>query len=194
MKRIVEKVLANSINSIVDAKQKLSQNNINTIPINENFFNEDYCEKTDITKCAIVKIGDLKTIKSPVLYWFEFNHKPGGNLNIRDTYTSYRAKVKANHDSPFYRNTSAIKTKYSNVSKTLYVGKVEKYFWGRLVTHLGYNKTVKTAGLQLFHWYKIKDFGELKLKYIVFDDSMKYIITALEKELSLELEPLIGKY
>lgn len=74
------------------------------------------------------------------------------------------------------------------------MGKVEIGFWGRLVTHLGYSQSPKTAGMQLFHWYKPEVFDALKLNYIVFEENMKHLIVILEKQLAKELEPLIGRY
>ena len=59
---------------------------------------------------------------------------------------------------------------------------------------MGYSVSEKTASMQLFHWYDVSRFGNIKVKYIVFDNDMKYLITALEKELALELKPLIGRY
>jgi hypothetical protein len=63
-----------------------------------------------------------------------------------------------------------------------------------LVTHLVYSQSPKTAGMQLFHWYKPEIFGDLKLNYIVFEENMKHLIVILEKQLAKELQPLIGKY
>ena len=74
----------------------------------------------------------------------------------------------------------------------MYVDKVEIGFWGRLVTHLDYNQSPKTAGMQLFHWYKPELYGDIKLNYIVFDDDIKHLI--LEKQLAKDLKPLVGKY
>ena len=50
--------------------------------------------------------------------------------------------------------------------------------------NLGFNKTFLDP----------YEFGDPTLRYIVFDDNMKYLITALEKELALALKPLIGRY
>ena len=48
--------------------------------------------------------------------------------------------------------------------------------------------------MQLFYWYDIALFGELKLNYMEFNPKMKHLIPVLEKELANELKPLIGKY
>jgi hypothetical protein len=48
--------------------------------------------------------------------------------------------------------------------------------------------------MQLYHWYEIEKFGDLKVNYIVFDNSMKHLISILEKNLALHLQPLIGTY
>lgn len=128
------------------------------------------------------------------MYWFEFEFIEGKNKIIRDKYENYRNNIKNDYLNENYRNTSSYKSKYLDTSKILYVGKVEKDFWGRIVTHLGYNKTPKTAGMQLHYWYEIENFGVLTLSYIEFDDSMKYLITILEKQLALQVNPLIVKY
>ena len=47
------------------------------------------------------------------------------------------------------------------------MGKVQTYFWGRLVTHLGYSVSEKTASMQLFHWYDVSRFGNILCKIIL---------------------------
>ena len=191
--------MENKINEIVsDSIEKLKQNLINKIEINQlhidnSFFDEKYRSTVNITEDLKI-FNDLLKIKKPVLYWFEFESSEEKTLLIRNKYENYRNNIKLDYLNINYRNTSSFKSKYQNTSKTLYVGKVEKDFWGRLVTHLGYNKTPKTAGMQLHYWYRIEDFGDLNLYYIEFDDSMKYLISIIEKQLALYLNPLIGKY
>ncbi|MCH3885681.1 hypothetical protein [Tenacibaculum aquimarinum] len=135
----------------------------------------------------------LKTKNKPILYWFELSSSNKNKL-LREKYINYRESIKKEFLATNYRNTSSYKSKFEPSSTTLYVGKVEKGFWGRLVTHLGYNQSKKTAGMQLFHWYDVALFGELKLNYIEFEPEMKHLISVLEKKLAKELKPLIGKY
>ena len=141
----------------------------------------------------IVEFRALKDIKRPVLYWFVLTSSDN-NKAIRDAFINdYREPIKKGSITP-YRNTSSYKKAYSSTSTTLYVGKVEIGFWGRLVTHLGYSQSPKTAGMQLFHWYKPELYGNLKLNYIVFEENMKHQIIILEKQLAKKLQPLIGRY
>lgn len=197
MKSFIEKVFTNSIETLTQSKENFEQEEqIQPIEINNTFFNKEYCDKINITKCEEHKneFEKLLSIKSPVLYWFEFEPSKGLNKKIRTKYITYRNSIKTNFKAANYRNTASYKKDFSQNSKTLYVGKVQTGFWGRIVTHLGYNQSKKTAGMQLFHWYEIEEFGNLKLNYFVFDEKMKYLIPALEKELALELKPLIGRY
>lgn len=194
MKRILEDIFDESINKLTKEKSKIDDNKINSITINTNFFNQNYCNEIDITTCNIVNIGHLKEIKTPVLYWFELTNNINHNEEIRKAYEMYRNSIKTRFKDLNYRNTASYKKNYSKDKNTLYVGKVEKNFWGRVVTHLGYAQSKKTAGMQLFHWYNPTDFGQLKLNYCVFSNDMKYLITVLEKRVSQEKEPLIGRY
>jgi hypothetical protein len=185
-------------NIVTDSIEKLKQNlmskfDIKQVCINQDYFDEKYKSLVNVTT-AIKDFEDLLKINNPVLYWFEFKSFEDSNKKIRDKYENYRNNIKNDYLNLNYRNTSSFKSKFEMTSKTLYVGKVESGFWGRFVTHLGYNKTPKTAGMQLFYWYDIENFGDLTLNYIEFDHSMKHLITILEKQLALELKPLIGKY
>jgi len=126
----------------------------------------------------------IKNKNKPVLYWFELISSLN-NEAIREKYIGYREPMKKNFKDKAYRNTSSYKSKYDDNSKTLYVGKVEKDFWGRLVTHLGYAQSIKTAGMQLYHWYNIDSFGKLKLNYIEFDNNMKDSILILDKQIEI---------
>lgn len=197
----MEKIVRASINNAITALQ-LCQNqlaigeNTRKIKIDSSYFLKDYCKIRNITTCDEHKevFNALKAIKSPVLYWFEFKPIKGLCPKIREVFVEYKNLVKGNYKHPKYRNTSSFKKNFNHNSKTLYVGKVETYFWGRIVTHLGYAKNKKTAGMQLYQWYKVKKFGNITLKYIVFENEMKYLVPALEKELAQKLEPIIGRY
>lgn len=194
MKNEIASILEQSILSLKNAKSQLSNNKIKTITIDKTFFNREYCQNINITKCPIVNIGYLKNIKNPVLYWFSFKQVTNNNKLFRNAYIEFRKKMIENVGRDIYRNTASYKKAFSLTSNALYVGKVEKYFWVRVVTHLGYNSSEKTAGMQLFYWYDILKYGDIKLQYIEFNDDMKYLIPTLEKKLALELEPLIGTY
>ena len=189
MKEILNTFIEDALEKLKTAQSNLKNRKENSITIDSKYFDKKYIDKEDVTG----KFIQLKTIKNPVLYWFEINSSDN-NEAIREKYLAYREPMKKNFSATDYRNTSSYKKKYSSISRTLYVGKVETGFWGRVVTHLGYNKSKKTAGMQLFHWYNPVLFGNIKLNYIEFEPNMKHLIIILEKQLAKDLEPLIGRY
>ncbi|WP_159951372.1 hypothetical protein [Polaribacter septentrionalilitoris] len=193
MKKKIQQYISNSIEILQDAQLKIqSTQSKNSIVLDEKYFHEKFMNAVNISE-AITEFRDLKEIKKPVLYWFELVSSKH-NQSIREEFINgYREPIKKGSKTP-YRNTSSYKKTFNPNSSTLYVGKVEIGFWGRLVTHLGYAQSYKTAGMQLFHWYKPELFGDIKLNYIVFDENMKHLIVILEKLLAKELEPLIGRY
>ncbi|MFD2943288.1 hypothetical protein [Flavobacterium notoginsengisoli] len=78
-------------------------------------------------------------------------------------------------------------------SKVLYVGKVKKGIWGRLAQHLGYYKTTRAQGLQLFSWTKGTNVS-LKMNILEFEYEMADYIGVLENKLAEELKPILGKH
>lgn len=189
----IEQYISNSIDILENALSKVElSKQSQSISIDNKYFDKKFIHNINISE-YIEEFKALKDIKNPVLYWFELQTS-NNNKAIRDHFINdYRTPLKQGLKKP-YRNTSSYKTTYNPETTTLYVGKVEIGFWGRLVTHLGYNQSPKTAGMQLFHWYNPKKFGNLKLNYIVFDEDMKHLIIILEKQLATELKPLIGRY
>ena len=194
MKQDIREIVSQSVTTLTSCLDSLSNSNCKTLTIDTRFFNQKYLHDVDVTKCEELNIGHLKNIKKPVLYWFELVEQSLHNEAIRKDYIKYREHIKYLYKDPHYRNTSSYKKHYAANSVTLYVGKVESGFWGRLVTHLGYNQSVKTAGMQLFHWYNPNVFGTINLNYMVFEPKMKYHLTMIEKEFSLLKKPLIGIY
>lgn len=194
MKKKIQEYISNSIEILQDAQLKLQSLKDNqSITLDKEYFDIKFMNKVNVISESITEFKALKDIKKPVLYWFELSSSDN-NKEIRDQFINkYREPIKKGLKTP-YRNTPSYKNTYSSTSTTLYVGKVEIGFWRRLVTHLGYSISPKTAGMQLFHWYKLKEFGNLKLNYIVFEENMKHLIVILEKKLAKELEPLIGRY
>jgi hypothetical protein len=194
MKKKIKEYISDSIKILKEAQLGLNESgNTKTIVLDEKYFNTKFLNEINISE-YFPEFKALKDIKKPVLYWFELD---GSNNNkcIREKYIEdYREPMKRDFKAPHYRNTSSYKKNYDFMSKTLYVGKVEIGFWGRLVTHLGYGQSIKTAGMQLFHWYKPELYGNIKLNYIVFEPNMKHLIIILEKQLANELKPLIGVY
>ena len=75
----------------------------------------------------------------------------------------------------------------------LYVGKVKKNFYSRIVQHLGYFKTAATQGLQLCHWGNNLSL-KLKLHVIEFNRDMEDMMPAIEQHFAQVLKPLVGKH
>lgn len=179
--------IENSLNVLEFSKNNSKK--INTIHIGKAFFNDIYFTN-DIRKSDELKdiFDELKQIKNPVLYWFEIDDSTINAEKIRSLYNEHRTK-KSN------RAISSFKKEYDRNSKTLYVGKVKSGFWGRIITHLGYSTSTKTAGLQLFHWFNTsEELSELKLNYIIFEREMEDLISILELDLARELKPILGRY
>lgn len=127
---------------------------------------------------------ELKRLDGPCLYYFEI-FSNNSSEEIVDAISNYRNCKNA-------RPTPAIKSNY-NRSKILYVGKVKRLMWGRLIQHLGFHKAVQNQGLQLFYWAKIISL-ELKLVVIEFRPEMENLMEIMEFQLAQELKPIIGKH
>lgn len=185
--------------------QALSGFEVKSIPINENFlFNIDKKGKEECqSQTEKNKLEYSKNL--PVLYWFSFAEDFKDQEKLRNTFINfsrenngkrYPEKNEINEDNQlnFRRAISAIRAKSLDVNtRTLYVGKVKKGFWGRLATHSGWATSPKTAGLQLKFWYDFNEFPSLQLNYITFEKEMDDFVSILEIELTKELKPLIGK-
>lgn len=194
MKALINEIVFDSIKILENSSSRNLE--IKEIIISETFFDKDYCTNFKVYKCEKLKetIESIKKINNPVLYWFSFDDARVSKEEILSKFISYKSLYGNDYKNSDYRYTSAIKTKNINVKNTLYVGKVEKGFSQRIKTHLGYATSRFTAGMQLYYWYDIKNFGSLTLNYIEFNSEMKYLITILEKMLAKKLNPLIGKY
>ncbi len=77
----------------------------------------------------------------------------------------------------------------------LYIGKVKRCAWGRLIQHLGYHSNTKSHGLQIDHWAK-KIISPLNLTYTVmfFDKSIADYLEIIERALARQYKPIIGKH
>ena len=127
----------------------------------------------------------LNELDGPVLYWFDITSKTDSQL--------IRSKIKAYSELSNSKATPALKKEFDQNSTCLYVGKVKKRFFGRIIQHLGFFKQEKTQGLQLFYW--AKGIGlKLQVNAISFDASMSDLISILELEMSRKLNPIIGKH
>jgi len=127
----------------------------------------------------------IMKIKGPVVYWFEIrsNYK---NSEIRNQIIEYAQQANS-------KSTPALKKKFDSTSTCLYVGKVKKIFWGRIIQHLGFYKVKQTQGLQLFYWAKDINL-DLRVHYFEFDKELEDFVDVFEKRLAKRLNPIVGKH
>jgi hypothetical protein len=145
-------------------------------------FNRDDIRQSDKFKQIF---NQLKDVNGPTLYWFEI---------ISETDTKKVINALANYKaSANSKATPALKTKINYDSKTLYVGKVKRKFWGRLIQHLGFFKVDATQGLQLFYWAKDLSL-DLKINILEFDNNMADIMPVVEYTFAKRFQPLVGKH
>ncbi|WP_324676864.1 hypothetical protein [Hymenobacter sp. GOD-10R] len=124
----------------------------------------------------------LLAIWGPVVYVFEIDSDvdPAQVLAAAKSYSGERAL-------PAFRKGT------NEVSRVLYVGKVKRNFWGRVIQHLGFYKVPATQGLQLFHWGRELNL-KLKLTVFEFEPDMVELLPLLENAVAQVLEPLVGKH
>lgn len=126
----------------------------------------------------------LRPINGPCIYWFEIM----GNTNpekIREEISRYREKN--------IKSVPAMRKNFDINSKALYVGKVKKSFWNRIIQHLGYYINDRTQGLQLYHWAEDCNLT-LKLHVYEFENEMSNLMGPFEYKLARELRPILGKH
>lgn len=127
---------------------------------------------------------EIMEMKGPVLYFFEV---------LSDTSPiEIVENIRSFSNGPNSKSTPAIKKSIPN-SKILYVGKVKKKFWGRVIQHLGFYKVRGTQGLQLYYWAKPLNLN-LKLTAIEFESDASEIIAIMENKIARELNPILGKH
>jgi hypothetical protein len=127
---------------------------------------------------------ELKYLNGPCLYYFEIM---SDNLS-----TAIVDRIREYSNTENSKSIPAIK-KAIPESKILYVGKVKRKFWGRLIQHLGYYKVNRTQGLQLFYWTKELNLN-LKLVVFEFEPEMINLMEILENDLAKYLNPILGKH
>ena len=120
----------------------------------------------------------------PALYTLELDTTLSTQVIVQ-TLEKYRA-TKA-------RAVSAIKKAPNTNANILYVGKVQKKFWERLVVHLGFATNRLTSGLQLFHWLRGTN-SSLIINLYVFPSGMEGLMSAVETQVAQSIKPLIGKH
>lgn len=146
---------------------------------------DDYTS-IDITKSEKFKelFDDIKQITGPALYYFEIlsDHSPSVIVSNLRAYSATE-------------NSKAVPATKKNIaeSKVLYVGKVKRNMWGRLVQHLGFYPVRLTQGLQLYYWGKALSL-RVKLTVLEFEPDMINLMGVLENELAAQLKPILGKH
>lgn len=128
---------------------------------------------------------DLIEIKGPVVYWFEI---------VSETDRSEIVSALSRYEGiDGHRVVPKIMKSFCATSNCLYVGKVKKSFYGRVIQHLGYFTTPTTQGLQLFHWAKDLSL-KVRLHAIEFERDMEDMMPAVEQYFAKALNPLVGKH
>ncbi len=126
----------------------------------------------------------LQKIEGPALYYFEVLSSHSSK-EIVDAIEEY-----SRTETP--RAIPAIKKNYPN-TKILYVGKVKRTMWGRLIQHLGFHTYSTTQGLQLFQW-ATKLGLVVELTVMEFEPEMENLMAVLENELAESMQPILGKH
>lgn len=127
----------------------------------------------------------LGAITGPVVYWFEII-SPTTSEVIRKIISDYKYSEGA-------KSVPALKKKFLKESRVLYVGKVKRNFWGRVIQHLGYYHVKRTQGLQLYHW--AKDLGlQVRLHAYEFEPEMEDLVSIFELDFARSLRPITGKH
>ena len=127
----------------------------------------------------------LKKIEGPVVYWFKIV-----SGTDRGKIVSALSKYEGING---HRVIPKIRKSFSVKSDCLYVGKVKRNFYGRVMQHLGYYSTPATQGLQLYYWAKDLHL-EIRLHAIEFERDMEDMMPAIEQYFANTLKPLVGKH
>lgn len=126
----------------------------------------------------------VNELTGPIIYYFELADQTDRALIV--------AAIRQGEITS-RRHFPTLKPYPTLLTNTLYVGKVEKNLTGRLVTHLGYNRTAGTQGLQLYYW--AAQLGlPLRLHLYRFNEQMSPLLAFLETALAQHLRPLVGKH
>ena len=127
---------------------------------------------------------DLQKFHGPCLYYFTVTSDQSAD-EIVEAIKNYSSAENS-------KSIPAIKSNYSR-SKILYVGKVKRAFWGRIIQHLGYYNVNRTQGLQLFYWAQKLNLS-LKLTVLEFEPAMENLMEVVESGLAKHLQPILGKH
>lgn len=182
-------LIKNSASEYSAALDRMSNNGYKTIKqydidcstLTEVYYAGHDVRKSDVYKTFFEEIGRMT---GPVLYFFEVLSD-----NNADDIVSAVRNYKATAGS---KAVPAIKKSYPK-SNILYVGKVKKNFWGRIVQHFGYYHHPRTQGLQLTYWAKDKKI-KLKLTAMEFEHEAAELMPLLERKFAWKLKPIIGRH
>ena len=179
----IKEISRNAAQSLINISD-IGAKDIITFPIDcallEDFNNIDIRKSINFE----IHFDALQKMTGPCLYFFEIlsDHIP---QEIISKIREYSLTEKS-------RATPAIKSKIPE-SKILYVGKVKRLMFGRLIQHLGYFPTSATQGLQLFYWTSSLNL-KLQLTVLEFEPEMINLMEVLENELAKKLKPILGKH
>lgn len=176
---------------IENAFQKISNDGYKSIyqfDIHSNFLDDRYITQ-DIRFSE--KFGDIfsnlqKIENSPCVYVFEvLSDTP--TKDIIEKFQSLLGKVKP-----------SLKKKPPIDSRILYVGKVKRGIWGRIIEHLGYHtkkngELSKSHGLQLYHWAREMNLG-IRVQIYEFDEKLADYMEIVEKKFAIVLKPIVGRH
>lgn len=187
MKDLIFKTLISASNILNQQAQSLGE--IKTFPIDcsklKDFLNENIMHSDDFKE--LFKM--LQKIKGPCVYWYQVVAPDITSKEIIDSFTAYKNNPDRNRAVP----AISYKKSINNNSRYLYVGKVKRNFYGRVIQHLGCFNVQQTQGLQLYYWAKELNL-KLELSVIEFDSSMENLLPVIELAVAEELKPLIGKH
>lgn len=173
-------VLSNALKKVSEEGPK----NYITYDFDFSFFNEFTLETIESCNEHLAYEEVLRKIKGPSVYWFEI---------VSEIESKRIRRLIIDYKKLGIKSVPSIKKNFDSDSKILYVGKVKRYFWSRIIQHLGYYKVKKTQGLQLYHWAKELDL-KLRLHVYEFDEEMSNLVGTIEYKLARELKPIIGHH
>lgn len=188
MKDLIESKSAAIANAFADVALN-SCKRILTFNIDITKLNPDFADKVNITENSDFLDMFTQLISNendPAIYYFSINKNI--DYPIID-------KILSDAQSENLMLNFPAKNSHNVNKGLLYVGKVKRCAWGRLIQHLGYHQNKRSHGLQIDIWAK-KVQLPLNLTYTVmfFDKKMEDYLELLESAIALEYKPIIGRH
>jgi hypothetical protein len=181
---MIEKIQSIQSNLLINLQESEIERHITVefeCPFPVNFLNKNILEHELFRD----NFKQLMELTGPVLYWFEISSNHTAK-QIIESFRSYHKQIGS-------RPTPALKKGVRPDSQCLYVGKAKRYFYGRVIQHLGFEQGGSSQGLQLYHW--ANDIGlKVKVHAYEFSPSMIELISVMEIELAKQMNPLLGKH